>query len=99
VSYAFEHGTNTGNCHDSHEIVSFRLSLLNIICSRSTHFPFYSHLFHEGMRVSTLAAAQAGLLNVLPAAAEYVWPSKHDRMEDLLVLQGGYIREGFVDGM
>lgn len=51
------------------------------------------------MRVSTLAAVQAGLLNVLPAAAEYVWPSRHDKMEDLLVLQGGYIREGFVDGM
>ncbi|KAJ4993682.1 WSC domain-containing protein [Stagonosporopsis vannaccii] len=51
------------------------------------------------MRLSTLATAQIGLLNVLPAAAEYVWPSKHDRMEDLLVLQGGYIREGFIDGI
>ncbi|KAF9691007.1 hypothetical protein EKO04_011014 [Ascochyta lentis] len=51
------------------------------------------------MNVSALAVAQAGLLNVLPATAEYVWPSKIDRMEDLLVLQGGYIREGFVDGI
>lgn len=42
--------------------------------------------------------AQAGLINILPASAEYVWPSKHDRMEDLLVLQSGYIREGFIDG-
>jgi len=50
------------------------------------------------MKVSALAVAQVGLLNVLPATAEYVWPSKHDRMEDLLVLQGGYIREGFIDG-
>lgn len=50
------------------------------------------------MKVSALAVAQAGLLNILPATAEYVWPSKHDRMEDLLVLQGGYIREGFIDG-
>jgi hypothetical protein len=50
------------------------------------------------MKVSALAVAQVGLLNVLPTTAEYVWPSKHDRMEDLLVLQNGYIREGFVDG-
>lgn len=50
------------------------------------------------MKVSTLALAHAGLLNVLPATAEYVWPSKYDAMEDLLVLQGGYIRHGFVDG-
>ena len=49
------------------------------------------------MKVVTLAAAQMGLLNMLPAAAEYVWPSIHDHMEDLLVLQGGYIRQGFVD--
>ncbi|KAF1925516.1 heme peroxidase [Didymella exigua CBS 183.55] len=51
------------------------------------------------MKVSALAVAQVGLLNVLPATAEYVWPSKHDAMEDLLVLQGGYIREGFIDGI
>lgn len=51
------------------------------------------------MKVIALAAAQVGLLNMLPATAEYVWPSIHDRMEDLLVLQGGYIREGFVDGI
>jgi hypothetical protein len=50
------------------------------------------------MKVIALAAAQMGMLNMLPATAEYVWPSIHDRMEDLLVLQGGYIREGFVDG-
>lgn len=50
------------------------------------------------MKVSALAVAQAGLINILPASAEYVWPSKHDRMEDLLVLQSGYIREGFIDG-
>lgn len=50
------------------------------------------------MKVSALAVAQVGLLNILPATAEYIWPSKHDRMEDLLVLQGGYIREGFIDG-
>ena len=49
------------------------------------------------MKVVTLAAAQMGLLNMLPATAEYVWPSIHDHMEDLLVLQGGYIRQGFVD--
>ncbi|KAG9203758.1 hypothetical protein G6514_002373 [Epicoccum nigrum] len=51
------------------------------------------------MKVIALAAAQMGMLNMLPATAEYVWPSIHDRMEDLLVLQGGYIREGFVDGV
>ncbi|KAJ8107533.1 hypothetical protein OPT61_g8798 [Boeremia exigua] len=51
------------------------------------------------MKFSALAVAQAGLLNVLPATAEYVWPSKHDRTEDMLVMQGGYIREGFVDGI
>ncbi|KAF3006651.1 hypothetical protein E8E13_008173 [Curvularia kusanoi] len=51
------------------------------------------------MKVSTLAAAQVGLLNMLPAAAEYVWPSKYDAMEDLLVLQSGYIRHGFFDGV
>jgi hypothetical protein len=49
------------------------------------------------MKISTLA--HAGFLHVLPATAEYVWPSKYDRMEDLLVLQSGYIREGFADGM
>ena len=51
------------------------------------------------MKVSTLAVAQVGLLNVLPATAEYVWPSKYDTIEDLLVLQTGYIKQGFVDGM
>jgi hypothetical protein len=50
------------------------------------------------MKVSALAVAQVGLLNVLPTTAEYVWPSKHDYIEDLLVLQGGYIRHGFIDG-
>jgi hypothetical protein len=48
------------------------------------------------MKVSPLA--QMGLLNVLPTAAEYVWPSKIDHMEDLLVLQSGYVRKGFIDG-
>ncbi|KAJ4406437.1 hypothetical protein N0V91_004648 [Didymella pomorum] len=51
------------------------------------------------MKVSALAVAQVGLLNVLPTTAEYVWPSKHDYIEDLLVLQGGYIRHGFIDGV
>lgn len=48
------------------------------------------------MKVSTLA--QMGMLNAA-ASADYVWPSKHDYMEDLLYLQGGYIREGFIDGV
>lgn len=45
------------------------------------------------------ALAGIGLLNVLPITAEYVWPSKYDYLEDLLYLQSGYLREGFVDGM
>jgi hypothetical protein len=56
------------------------------------------HSLSVVMKISALAVAQVGLLNVLPATAEYVWPSKHDMMEDLLVLQGGYIRHGFIDG-
>lgn len=76
--------------------------LWDLNCSSSVHkystVTFDSHSLQITMRVSTLAAAQVGLLNVLPAAAEYVWPNKHDRMEDLLVLQNGFIREGFTDG-
>lgn len=33
------------------------------------------------------------------AAADYVWPSEHDHMEDLLYLQSGFNRFGFVDGI
>jgi hypothetical protein len=53
------------------------------------------------MKISAITVAQVGLLNVLPVtvSATYVWPSKYDAMEDVLVLQGGYIREGFVDGI
>ena len=32
------------------------------------------------------------------SAAEYVWPSENDFMEDLLYLQSGFNRLGFVDG-
>jgi hypothetical protein len=42
------------------------------------------------MKASTLA--RVGLLHA--AAAEYIWPSKYDLMEDLLYLQSGYIRRG-----
>lgn len=53
------------------------------------------------MKISAMTVAHVGLLNVLPAtvSATYVWPSKYDAMEDLLVLQGGYVREGFIDGI
>ncbi|KAG8164199.1 hypothetical protein KVR01_006117 [Diaporthe batatas] len=32
------------------------------------------------------------------AASEYVWPSPYDEIEDLLSLQAGYLRRGFIDG-
>ena len=32
------------------------------------------------------------------AAAEYIWPSKFDYLEDVFMLQSGYIRHGFMDG-
>jgi hypothetical protein len=47
------------------------------------------------MKASTLA--RVGLLHA--AAAEYIWPSKFDLMEDLLYLQSGYVRQGFMDGV
>lgn len=31
--------------------------------------------------------------------AEYVWPGEHDHMEDLLYLQDGFNRFGFIDGI
>jgi hypothetical protein len=31
-------------------------------------------------------------------AADYAWPSPYDELEDLLSLQSGYIRRGFIDG-
>ncbi|KAL1629735.1 hypothetical protein SLS56_005258 [Neofusicoccum ribis] len=49
--------------------------------------------------MKTFALAGLSLLQSLPSAAEYVWPSKYDYMEDLLYLQSGYIREGFRDGV
>ncbi|KAK0609790.1 WSC domain-containing protein [Lasiodiplodia hormozganensis] len=49
--------------------------------------------------MKTAALAGLGLLQILPSTAEYVWPSKYDYLEDLLYLQSGYIREGFVDGV
>lgn len=48
--------------------------------------------------MKTAALAGLGLLQILPSTAEYVWPSKYDYLEDLLYLQSGYIREGFIDG-
>ncbi|KZL74873.1 wsc domain-containing protein [Colletotrichum incanum] len=33
------------------------------------------------------------------AAAEYVWPSPYDEIEDHLSLQSGYLRRGFIDGV
>ena len=32
------------------------------------------------------------------AAADYIWPSKYDYLEDVMMLQSGYIRHGFMDG-
>ncbi|KAK2020656.1 WSC domain-containing protein [Colletotrichum zoysiae] len=32
-------------------------------------------------------------------AAEYVWPSQYDEIEDHLSLQSGYLRRGFIDGV
>ena len=32
------------------------------------------------------------------AAADYVWPWKYDWLEDVMMLQSGYIRFGFIDG-
>lgn len=51
------------------------------------------------MKIAT--AAGFGLLMVLPSAvaAEYIWPSKYDHLEDVFQLQSGYIRHGFVDGV
>ncbi|KAF2715325.1 hypothetical protein K504DRAFT_497197 [Pleomassaria siparia CBS 279.74] len=35
-----------------------------------------------------------GLISLVSAQAGYVWPSKHDAIEDLLFIQSGYIRFG-----
>ena len=39
-----------------------------------------------------------GLLHAVSAAAEYVWPSEYDYVEDAMMLQSGYIRLGLIDG-
>lgn len=31
------------------------------------------------------------------ASAWYVWPNKYDDLEDMLVIQSGYLRFGFTD--
>ncbi|KAI1338911.1 heme peroxidase [Xylariaceae sp. FL0016] len=38
-----------------------------------------------------------GYLQIYHGAAAYVWPSKYDYLEDLMMLQNGYIRHGFID--
>lgn len=42
--------------------------------------------------------AGISVLHAASAAAEYVWPSKYDFLEDVMNLQSGYIRQGFMDG-
>ncbi|KAH9908397.1 heme peroxidase [Xylariomycetidae sp. FL2044] len=49
------------------------------------------------MKPSTVAAL--GLLQASQSAAEYVWPSKWDYLEDVMNLQTGYIRQGFIDAV
>ncbi|KAF2638855.1 heme peroxidase [Massarina eburnea CBS 473.64] len=44
--------------------------------------------------LATLAALPHTLL-----AADYVWPGEHDHMEDLYMLQSGFSRFGFIDGI
>lgn len=39
-----------------------------------------------------------GLALVGLSHGEYVWPSEHDFLEDILYLQSGYIHFGFIDG-
>jgi hypothetical protein len=45
---------------------------------------------------TTIAAVMAAA--PLARAAQLVWPSKWDEMEDLMTMQGGYEKRGFLDG-
>jgi hypothetical protein len=47
-----------------------------------------------------MRVAGTGLILLASAATgstEYIWPSKYDFLEDLLSLQSGYFRKGFID--
>jgi hypothetical protein len=35
-----------------------------------------------------------GFAFIAPSLQAYVWPSKHDQLDDLLYLQSGYIKDG-----
>lgn len=43
------------------------------------------------------------LLHLLPSVTSkptpYIWPSQTDELEDIMHLQSGYLRRGFVDGI
>ncbi|KAF2224424.1 heme peroxidase [Elsinoe ampelina] len=54
------------------------------------HFDTHTVQYHNRMHPFLLST----LLLLAPSAAEYVWPSWTDSMEDLLYLQSGYIRNG-----
>lgn len=44
-----------------------------------------------------LELVAASVLSAQLSAAEYVWPSKQDFIEDMYAMQSGYIRFGFTD--
>lgn len=46
--------------------------------------------------ITTIAAVIAAA--PFARAAQLVWPSKWDEMEDLMTMQGGYEKRGFLDG-
>ncbi|PVI03969.1 heme peroxidase [Periconia macrospinosa] len=49
------------------------------------------------MKYSTIIARVSLLAG--SSAAEYVWPDKNDQIEDVYMLQGGFNRMGFIDGI
>lgn len=73
----------------------FDVLLRNALLTKLSIINYYAHLYT--MKLSSLSLVT--LLHVsCPATAEYVWPSELDEIEDLLSLQSGYIRNGFIDG-
>ncbi|KAF2135864.1 uncharacterized protein K452DRAFT_260034 [Aplosporella prunicola CBS 121167] len=49
--------------------------------------------------MKSLSIAGASLLSLLPASAEYIWPSQYDEIEDVWSLQSGYVHHGFRDNV
>lgn len=51
------------------------------------------------MKSNLLATGFYALLAAEAAIAEYIWPSAHDELEDIYMLQSGYVHKGFIDAI